>query len=569
MQAAPVSLVVGRPLPGHGGRVMEGTAERRGGAAASADLKTALVAAHAALAAHASRIDALNVYPVPDGDTGTNMLLTLRSILEKVSATPGLEGEEAARVVSRAALMGARGNSGVILSQIVRGACESLGKAQALEAGEVSAALAGAREQAYAAVSEPVEGTMLSVIKDAADAARSCVERGEKDRLEVLRVAAREAHVSVKRTPELLDVLKQAGVVDAGGLGVAVILDGLLSALGGEELAWEDSLEEEEPEAGGERLRETVAHSAEEAWGYCTEFFVEGFSGDERGFGLRIHALGKSVLVIPDDDLVKIHLHTQDPGAALTYAAGFGRLSGVKIEDMEAQTRARVEGGPESPKNVANVGVVVASRGAGNRRLFESMGAAVVEGGQGANPSAEDLVRAVEAVGVEDVILLPNNKNVIPAAERVGELAGVRTRVVPTTSIACGLAAMVGFDDEGEPEEVVEEMREILQGLRCAEVTRAVRDARVDGREVREGAYVGLLDGELVEVEDGIEAVALRLVGRMLEEGADVVTLLRGAELGEPDAERIAGEIRRLDGDLLVEVKDGGQPLYPLQMVAE
>jgi DAK2 domain fusion protein YloV len=551
---------------------MEGTAEKREGVVAtSTELKAAVASAHAVLAAHASKIDALNVYPVPDGDTGTNMLLTLRSILEKASATPGLDREEAARVVSRAALMGARGNSGVILSQILRGACDVLGKARALDAEAIAAALAGAKERAYAALSDPVEGTMLSVVKDAADAARSCVERGEVDRLEVLRVAAREAHASVKRTPELLDVLKEAGVVDAGGLGVAVILDGLLAALSGEEPAAVD-LEEETPRAGGERLRNAMAHSAEEAWGYCTEFFVDGFSGDDKEFEAHIHEIGKSVLVIPDDGLVKVHLHTQDPGEALSYAGGFGRLSGVKVDDMEAQTRARAGDGdsPVSSKIITNIGVVAASRGTGNRKLFESMGAVVVEGGQGANPSAEELARAVEATGSEDVILLPNNKNAVPAAERVGELVEARTHVIPTTSMACGLAVMVGFDaDEGEVEEVIQEMREISQGLCCAEVTRAVRDARVEGRQVLEGAYIGLLDGRILASEERIEAVALALIERMIEEGADVVTLLRGAELEEVAAERIVEAIRRLDGDLSVEVKDGGQPLYPLQMVAE
>jgi uncharacterized protein len=550
---------------------MEGTAEKREGAVASVDLKTVIASAHATLAAHASKIDALNVYPVPDGDTGTNMLLTLRSILEKVSATPGLEREEGARIVSRAALMGARGNSGVILSQILRGACDVLSKVRALDAEAIAAALAGAKERAYVAVSEPVEGTMLSVVKDAADAARFCVERGEMDPLEVLRAVSREAHASVKRTPELLDVLKEAGVVDAGGLGVAVILDGILAALSGEEPAPVD-LEEENSEADGERLKEAMAHLAEEPWGYCTEFFVDGFSGDETEFEAHIHEIGKSVLVIPDDGLVKVHLHTQDPGEALTYAGGFGRLSGIKVDDMEAQTRARAEEGGLSVSSgiTGNLGVVAASRGTGNRRLFESMGAVVVEGGQGANPSTEELVQAVEATGSKDVILLPNNKNVVPAAERVEELVGARTHVIPTTSLACGLAVMVGFDaDEGEVEKVVEEMREISQGLRCAEVTRAVRDAQVDGRQVLEGAYVGLLDGELLAVEDGIEDVALKLVGKMIEEGADVVTLLRGAELGETATEEIAEAIRRLDADLLVEVRDGGQPLYPLQMVAE
>ena len=537
----------------------------------SADLKTVVASAHAVLAAHASKIDALNVYPVPDGDTGTNMLLTLRSILEKISATPDLEREEAARVVSRAALMGARGNSGVILAQILRGACDALGKARALDAEAIAAAFAGAKERAYATVSDPVEGTMLSVVKDAAYAARSCVERGEMDLLEVLRAATREAHASVRRTPELLDLLKEAGVVDAGGLGVAVILDGLLAALSGEAPAPAD-LEEETPEAGGERLQEVMAHSVEEAWGYCTEFFVDGFSGDEKEFEACIHELGKSVLVIPDDDLVKIHLHTQNPGEALTYAGGFGRLSGVKVDDMEAQTRARVDNGasPASSRTSMNLGVVAASRGTGNRKLFESMGAVVVEGGQGVNPSAEELARAVEATGSEDVILLPNNKNVVPAAERVGELVEVRTHIIPTTTMACGLAVMVGFDsDEEKVEEVVEEMREISRGLRCAEVTQAVRDARVDGRQVLEGAYIGLLDGKLLVAEDKIEDVALTLVERMIEEGADVVTLLRGAELEEADAEEISEAIRCLDANLLVELRDGGQPLYPLQMVAE
>jgi uncharacterized protein len=548
---------------------MERTAEQSEGAAASADLKTAIAAAHAALATHAAKIDALNVYPVPDGDTGTNMLLTLRSVLEEVSSSPDLSGEAAAKAVSRAALMGARGNSGVILSQILRGACETLGQARALDAQTIAAALACAQERAYAAVGEPVEGTMLSVIKDVANAAQSCVERGEKDSLEVLRVAARAAHDSVKRTPELLGVLKEAGVVDAGGLGLAVILDGLSAALSGEELAPE--LLEAEPVDGGEHLREAVAHSAEEAWGYCTEFIVNGFTGDPGEFEACIQEMGKSVLVIPDDDLIKVHLHTQDPGGALTYAGGRGRLSGVKVDDMEAQTRTRTESAsPQAfPEPTTTLGVVVASQGAGSRRLFESMGAVVVDGGQGANPSAQVLARAVEATGAQDVILLPNNKNIVPTAQRVGELVEAEVYVVPTTSIACGLAVMVGFDAEGEAEEVSEEMREISQELRCAEVTRAVRDARVEGREVREGAYIGLLDGKLVVAEDEIEDAALKLVGMMLEEGADIVTLLRGAELGDSTVDGIAEGIRSLDDDVVVEIKDGGQPLYPLQMVAE
>ena len=544
---------------------MSRTAEgREDGVLSKWELKVVVEAAFAALKARAAKIDALNVYPVPDGDTGTNMLLTLRSVVDAVSASPGLRGEDAARAVSRAALMGARGNSGVILSQIVRGACEKLGRAGSLDARALADALGGAKERAYSAVREPVEGTMLSVVKDAAAAAQALVEGGKSDPVEVLREAARAAHESVRRTPELLSALKEAGVVDAGGYGVAVILDAVRAALAGEEPELDDD-DEAVPNEG--LLKSTVEHSAEEAWGYCTEFVVNGFAGDADEFEAWIHEVGKSVLVIPDDDLVKVHLHTQDPGGAISYAGGFGRLSGVKVEDMEAQTRARVEHGAAAP--TVDLGVVVASRGAGNRSLFESMGAVVVEGGQGANPSTEDFVRAVGETGARTVILLPNNKNVVPTVERVGELVNVEVRVVPTRTIAGGLAAMVGYDAEGEPGEVVDEMCEIVSGLRCGEVTRAVREARVEGREVPEGAYIGLLDGELVAVEQGVEDAAMRLVERMLEEGADVVTLLRGYGMDEGSAKKVAERIRSLDGAVEVEVKDGGQPLYPLQMVAE
>lgn len=555
---------------------MENTVEEREEAPEkTVDLEAVVAAIHASFGEQAERIDALNVYPVPDGDTGTNMLLTLRSVREAVSGkASGLSGEEAAKVVSRAALMGARGNSGVILSQILRGACEALGKARSLDAPALAAALASAKERAYSAVREPVEGTMLSVIKDVAEAARASVERGEESSLELLKAAAREAHASVKRTPELLGVLREAGVVDAGGLGVAVILDAVRAALSGEEPAPADS---DEAAPDPERLSSVVEHSAEEAWGYCTEFMVNGFSADADEFAERIHELGKSVIVIPDDDLVKVHLHTQDPGEALSYAGGFGRLWGVKVDDMEAQTKARAgerANGDEAGSGVvssAALGAVAASTGEGNRTLFESMGAVVVEGGQSSNPSAAELARAVEETGARGVVVLPNNKNVVATAERVEELVeGVEVYVIPTTSIAGGLAAMVGFDAEDEPEEVAEEMRDIVSGLRCAEVTRAVRDARVEGREVREGEYIGFLDGELVAVEEGVEDAALRLVEKMLESDEyDVVTLLRGYGMDEASAGKVAERIKLLDEKIEVEIRDGGQPLYPLQMVAE
>jgi hypothetical protein len=277
------------------------------------------------------------------------------------------------------------------------------------------------------------------------------------------------------------------------------------------------------------------------------------------------------VLVIADEETVNVHVHTQDPGAMLSYAGGFGRLARVKIEDMEAQIRSRTGagGGSASERTPGNVGVVAASRGGGNRALFEEMGAVAVEGGQGANPSAADLARVVEEAGAPTVVILPNNKNIVPTAERVGELVGVEVRVVPTRSIAAGLAAMVGFDAEGDPDEVFGEMEEIRQALHSAEVTRSVRDAKLEGRDVPEGSYIGFLDDEMVAAGDTVGEVALSLAGKIVGRGADLLTLVRGEDLDAGELEELSEAIRALDEDLEVETRDGGQPLYPLQMVAE
>ena len=517
-----------------------------------------VAAAHAAVKAQVARINDLNVYPVPDGDTGTNMLLTLGSALDETSGKSYGSPEEASTACARAALMGARGNSGVILSQMIRGACEVLADRRSLDAEAFAAGLEGARERAYASVREPVEGTMLTVIKDAALAAREAVQGGETDLLSVAGVARQAAHDSVRRTPELLDVLREAGVVDAGGLGVAVVLDGVYACVGGQEI--------EVPEAGEDDAPDLEAiHAQEEPWGYCTEFLIDGFDGDVEAFKERVYASGRSVLVVAQDDVVKVHVHTQDPGAALSYAGSFGRLAGVKVDDMEAQVRSR---GPEG-RPAARLGVVAASRGEGNRALFEQMGAVVIEGGQGENPSAADLAGAVEESGASAVVLLPNNKNIVPTAEQVGELVEAKTYVVPTTNLAAGLAVMVGYDPEGEPDEVVEEMREISDSLRVGEVTRSVRDARVGECEVPEGAYIGFLDGDLIAVESGALQAALVLARKLVGDGFDVLTLLKGEGLSEVDLQEIIDEIESLEDDLEVEARDGGQPLYPLQMVAE
>jgi fatty acid kinase len=515
-----------------------------------------VAAAHAAVKAQVARINDLNVYPVPDGDTGTNMLLTLESTLKETDGKTYAGPEEASRGVARAALMGARGNSGVILSQMIRGASEALAGRSTFDAETFAAGLEGARDRAYSSVREPVEGTMLTVIKDAALAAREGVDGGDEDLHSVVGAARRAAHESVRRTPELLPVLREAGVVDAGGLGVAVVLDGVYACVTGKET-------EVPGEAGDDVPDLDAIHAQEEAWGYCTEFLVDGFAGDAEEFGEHIYASGRSAFVVADDDVVKVHLHTQDPGETLSYAGRFGRLASVKVDDMEAQVRSRDAEPAERP--AANLGVVAASRGAGNRALFERMGAVVIEGGQGVNPSAADMARAVKETGARVVALLPNNKNIVPSAEQVGELVDVQVRVVPTTSIASGLAVMVGYDAQGEPDEVVKEMLEIHDSLRAAEVTVAIRDARIGDREVPQGAYIGFLSGELIAVEETVAGAALVLARKMVGEGADFLTILKGEDLGDDDL----GAILEAVEDVEVEVRDGGQPLYPVQMVAE
>lgn len=532
-----------------------------------------VAAAHAALKSQAQRINALNVYPVPDGDTGTNMLLTLESILKEAKARSYENVESAVKAGARAALMGARGNSGVILSQMIRGGCEVLARRSTFTAEDFAAALEGAQERAYASTRQPVEGTMLTVIKDAAVAARAALGVKGHDLQSVVKASALEAHASVKRTPQKLAVLKEAGVVDAGGLGVAVILDGIYAVLSGTEV--EIPEDDGASESGNASPDLDAIHAGEEAWGYCTEFIVTGFSGDAEEFERHVLDVGESVLVISDDDLVKVHLHTQDPGAVMSYAGKFGRLMGIKVDDMEAQVESRLEPGRPGGSQVAKgtVAVVAASRGAGNRRLFEEMGAFVIEGGQGANPSAQDFADAVgEAVrlsGAEGVVLLPNNKNIIPTAEQVSELVEVEVRVVPTKTLVGGLSVMVAFDALETAEEVAEEMVEVLAELETVEITRAVRDATLNGREISEGSCIALLNGELCAVGESVGSVAIEAAKTMLDSGADLMTLLRGEGLEDEDLSEIVARIEALDGDVEVEVREGGQPLYPLQMAAE
>jgi uncharacterized protein len=519
-------------------------------------------AALAALEANRERIDDLNVYPVPDGDTGTNLTLTMRSIVEILDE---LEDEATtrgglARELTRAALMGARGNSGVILSQIVRGAADVLGEAERIDAPALARAFRGASDAAYRAVRRPVEGTMLTVIREMAEAAEADAS-DELPAAELLKSVVRRGEDAVARTEGMLDVLREAGVVDAGGAGLLEIVRGLAAWVAGEPLP--------EP-APREELGVDAIHQELSRYRYCTVFLVEGDELEADALERELEALGDSLLVVGDPRALRVHVHTDDPGAALSVGTAVGVLGNVEIANMHAQTEQRerrlLEAVPDAPSNVAEVVAVVA--GDGNRRLFESLGASrIVEGGQTMNPSTAELVEAIEGAPADEVIVLPNNSNVVLAAEQAAGLAGKAVEVVGTDSLQAGLAAMVLYDGTRSAAENAREMRDTLEGLATGEVTVASRDAELNGVAVRKGNYFGLVEGEAVAGGDDFDAVADAVVERLLSEPRDVLTLLTGED--EPDLDGVLERITAAYPQVEVDVQAGGQPHYPLLLSAE
>ena len=510
----------------------------------------------ASLEANRRRINDLNVYPVPDGDTGTNLAETVRAVVEALEASHAGERADLVREVSRAALMGARGNSGVILSQIVRGAAEALGEAEAVDAATVARALRAASDAAYRAVRRPVEGTMLTVVRALAEEAEGRAAAGPPVP-EVLVDLVRRGDEAVAQTQDQLDVLRDAGVVDAGGAGLIEIVRGIAASVSGEEL----------PEAPPtEELAVEAIHQELSRYRYCTVFVLEGDDLDADALERELEPLGDSLLVVGDRSALKVHVHTDDPGAALSAGAAQGVLEGVEIANMHRQTEQREERLLEAVENASDVVAVVA--GDGNRAIFASLGAArVVEGGQSMNPSTADLVAAVESVAAPAAILLPNNSNVILAAEQAAREAEKPVEVVPADSIPAGLAAMVVFDGTRPAADNAAAMREALDAVATGEVTIASRDAVLNGLAVRKGNYFGLAGGDPVAEGESFDEVARAVVERLLTEPREVLTLLRGAEA--PELDTLVADLAERHPELEVDVQDGGQPHYPLLISAE
>jgi uncharacterized protein len=526
------------------------------------DLTVARELAHAALGSlerSRRRIDDLNVYPVPAGDTGTNMTSTARTVVEELDRTQTDERVALLKELTRAALMGARGNSGVILSQIVRGAAEPLAANGNVDSHTLARSFRSASDAAYRAVRQPVEGTILSVIRELAEEAE---QHTSSTNAELLAAVVRRGEEAVARTPEQLAVLREAGVVDAGGVGLLELVRGLAAAVAGE------ALPAAEPQS--EALSVEAIHQELSRYRYCTTFLIEGDQLDAAAIESELEQLGDSLLVVGDDEALKVHVHTDEPGRALAVGTARGVIDRVEIANMHEQTVQREErlltAVPDAPRALSGVVAVVA--GDGNRALFEDLGASeVVSGGQTMNPSTAELVEAVEGADAQQLILLPNNSNVILSAQQAAELASKPVTVVATDSIQAGLAAMVSFLPERSAAENASEMSEVLEAVVTGEITVASRDAELDGLAVRKGAWLGLVEGRAVAVGDEFDEVAGDVAESLLAEPRMVMTLLTGADA--PDVDPLVARLRERHPELELELHAGGQPHYALLLSAE
>ena len=513
----------------------------------------------AALEASRKRIDDLNVYPVPDGDTGTNLTLTVRAVKDALDQLEEHDRDRLAHEIARAALMGARGNSGVILSQIVRGFADVVGQAATIDSPTLARAFRSASDAAYRAVRKPVEGTMLTVIRELAEEAEAQATP-ELPVGDLLRALVRRGEDALARTPQYLQILRDAGVVDAGGAGLLELVRGLTAGVTGEELP------ELPPEL--EAISLDSVHQELSRYRYCTVFVVEGERLDAARLERELDQMGDSLMVVGDENALKVHVHVDDPGAALSLGVAQGVVEGIEIANMHRQTEereSRLLALVPVPQECEVVAIVA---GEGNARLFRSLGATgIVEGGQSMNPSTADILRAVETAAASEVVVLPNNPNVILSAEQAAEHAPTPVRVVPTRSIPAGIAAMVAFDGSRSAEENVAAMEEAVAAVATGAVTTASRDVELNGLAVRKGTYLGLAEGEPVAGGEDFEEVAETVVEGLLAEPRGVLTILTGE--GAPELNGLLARLAERHPEIEVDVQEGGQPHYHLLLSAE
>lgn len=544
-----------------------------------AQLRAAVETAAAWLVAHAHEVDALNVYPVPDGDTGSNMAQTMRAaVAEAALAASGAAADRVAAGLAHGALMGARGNSGVILSQLLRGLARALDGKRTFAAPDLAAALQEASATAYRAVMKPVEGTILTVSRLAAEEAmRAAAER--PDFLHVLGAAVAAGRRALQETRFQLPALRQAGVVDAGGRGYVLLLEGVLRHLQGKR----DAPPAEAPAGATTNRALAATHArfehAETGFGYCTEFLIVGENLRDDQVRRRLATMGDSLLVVGEPAMLRVHIHTENPGKALSFAGSLGRLRGIKIQDMQEQheefaseaptERAATAASEGSDAAALPVGIVAVAGGQGFVDLFTSFGAVVVPGGQTMNPSTQQILAAVEACPQPTVIILPNNSNVILTAQQVASLTAKAVDVVRTETVPQGIAAVLAVRYDEEPAAIREAMEQAAAHVRSAELTTAVRDAEIEGLRVRHGDILGLLDGKLVAAGEDLASVLSDLLDRMPADRYEVATVYAGADAGRADREAVMSLLARRYPAMQVEEHEGGQPHYRFVLSVE
>lgn len=543
-------------------------------------MKKCFLAGAKALEARKDYINELNVFPVPDGDTGTNMTMTIMAAVREINKITDVTVDNLCKAMSSGSLRGARGNSGVILSQIFRGFTKELKGLEYLEVTDLGNSIQHAADTAYKAVMKPKEGTILTVIKAGAERSVELLMEGEsQDMVAFAEKVVAYMEDTLKRTPDMLPVLKQAGVVDSGGEGLMTFVRGALAALQGKEVDLDIS--GVDAKASPAITTGSSEDAADIKFGYCTEFIImleRDQDKVEKELKAYLQDIGDCVVVVADDEIVKVHVHTNHPGLAFEKALTYGSLTSMKIDNMReehqeklirdaetvAKQQAEEDQREDEPKEHKADGFVVVSAGDGLSDIFKDLGAdEVIEGGQTMNPSTEDILQAVEKVPADTVYILPNNGNIILAAEQARNLTeDKKVVVIPSTNIPQGIAAMINFMPGQPAEKNTQQMTEEMGNVKSGQVTYAVRDTRMDGQEIKQGDYMGIADKKIVAVEKGLPEVTVELVEGMIDEESELVSLYYGADVTEKDAEAVADLILKDHDDLEVEVQYGGQPVY-------
>lgn len=547
-------------------------------------LQEMVQAAATRLGKQAEYVNSLNVFPVPDGDTGTNMGMTMDNGAKEVADNPADTVGEVGQILSKGLLMGARGNSGVITSQIFRGFGQSIKGKTELDGKDLALALQSGVEVAYKAVMKPVEGTILTVARGAASAALKKSD-STNDAVEVMASALKGAKKALAKTPELLPVLKEVGVVDSGGQGLVFIYEGFMSALNGDYVASEDFKATPANMAemiNAEHHKAVVGHVATEdiTYGYCTEImvalrqgptYVKEFNYEE--FQGYLSNLGDSLMVVNDDEIVKVHVHTEDPGLVMQEGLKYGSLVKVKVDNMRNQHDAQVEKtniATKPQEEAKEFGLIAVVAGQGLADIFKAQGVDyIISGGQTMNPSTEDIVKAIEAVNAKQVIILPNNKNIFMAAQSAAEVVDIPARVVETRTVPQGFTSLLAFDTTKTLDDNVANMTASLSEVTSGSITLAVRDTTIDGLEIHENDYLGMVDGKILVSDANLEAALKATFEQMITEDSEIVTIFVGEDGEVPLAEELADYLEEKYEDIEVEIHEGNQPVYPYLMSVE